>query len=39
MDRGSSLGTVSITTVEFDDRGGEFNYEDLTKNNTTREFL
>lgn len=39
MERGFNLGTVSITSVEFDDQGGEFTYEDLIKENTIREFL
>ena len=39
MERGSVLSTVSISSVEFDDRGGEFIYQDLLKDETKREFI
>ncbi len=39
MERNNRLGTVSITSVEFDEQGGEFTYEDLIKEKITREFL
>lgn len=39
MERDNHLGTVSITSVEFDEQGGEFTYEDLIKEKTIREFL
>ena len=39
MKRSDNLGTVSISSVEFDDRGGEFVYQDLISNKTQREFI
>ncbi|MDB4835062.1 NRDE family protein [Cyclobacteriaceae bacterium] len=39
MKRGDILSTVSITAIEIDDQGGEFQYQDLLKNETKREFL
>lgn len=39
MKRANQLATVSITSIEFDDRGGEFTYQDLLENTTSREFL
>ncbi len=39
MKRSDNLATVSITSVEFDDRGGEFTYKDLLAGTTLREFL
>ena len=39
MERGTVLSTVSISSIEVGEQGGEFVYQDLLKNETKRQFI
>jgi len=39
MERGTVLSTVSISSIEIGEQGGEFIYQDLLKDETKRQFI
>jgi uncharacterized protein with NRDE domain len=39
MERGTELSTVSISSIEVGEQGGEFVYQDLLRNETKRQFI